>query len=234
MPRKPRILIDGMAVHIVQRGVDRGATFFTNEDYLLYLDLMREACELFDLKLHAYCLMTNHIHLLLTPSEAADLSSAMKRLTQIYVQRINRMYNRSGPLWSGRFKTALVGSDRYLLSCYRYIELNPVRARMVSSPSEYPWSSYKQNVGICPPTFITPHPVFEALGPDLASRSEAYKDIFRETLGDEVVKQIQDATSQGLPVGDRHFVSQIEQRVGRRLELRPVGRQPRITSLRQK
>ncbi len=233
MPRKPRILIDGMAVHIVQRGVDRGATFFTTEDYLLYLELLREASDLFGLQVHAYCLMTNHIHLLLTPSEAVDLSPAMKRLTQIYVQRINRLYSRSGPLWSGRYKTALVGSDNYLLSCYRYIELNPVRARMVTSPSEYPWSSYKFNVGLCPSSLITPHQAFEALGHDSESRSSVYKDIFREALDRQVIQQIRDATSQGVPFGDGRFVAQIEQMVGRRLKVRSVGRQSSISSLRQ-
>ena len=233
MPRKPRILIDGMAAHIVQRGVDRGATFFTTEDYLLYLELLREASELFGLQVHAYCLMTNHIHLLLTPNEAVDLSPAMKRLTQIYVQRINRFYRRSGPLWSGRYKTALVGSDNYLLSCYRYIELNPVRASMVTSPSEYPWSSYKFNAGLCPSSLITPHPAFEALGPDPKSRSSVYKDIFQEALDRQVVQQIRDATRQGVPFGDGRFVAQIEQMVGRRLKVRSVGRQSSISSLRQ-
>lgn len=234
MPRKPRILIDGMAVHVVQRGVDRAATFFTAEDYLLYLELLREVSELFELRVHSYCLMTNHIHLLVTPGHADDLSPAMKRLTQIYVQRINRLYCRSGPLWSGRFKTALVGTDRYLLSCYRYIELNPVRAKMVSDPSDYPWSSYKFNAGLCPSSLIRTHEAYLGLGPDSASRAQAYQALFQETLTREVVKHIRDTTSQGVPMGDSSFISQIEQMVGRRLALRSVGRPPRIDMLRQK
>ena len=234
MPRKPRILIDGTAVHIVQRGVDRAATFFTAEDYLLYLELLREVSELFDLSVHAYCLMTNHIHLLLAPAQADDLSPAMKRLTQIYVQRINRLYGRCGPLWSGRYKTALVGTDRYLLSCYRYIELNPVRAKMVSDPSHYPWSSYKFNAGLCPSGLVTPHEAFLRLGSDSAGRAQAYQALFQEKLPQEVVKHIRDTTRQGLPMGDSSFISQIEQMVGRRLALRSVGRQPRIDMLRQK
>lgn len=234
MPRKPRILIDGMAVHIVQRGVDRAATFFTAEDYLLYLELLREVSDLFDLRVHAYCLMTNHIHLLLTPTQSENLSPAMKRLTQIYVQRINRLYSRSGPLWAGRYKTALVGTDRYLLSCYRYIELNPVRAKMVSDPSQYPWSSYKFNAGLCPSSLVTPHEAFLGLGSDSAGRAQAYQALFQETLTREVVKHIRETTSQGVPMGDSSFISQIEKMVGRRLALRSVGRQPRIETLRQK
>lgn len=235
MPRRPRILIDGMAVHIVQRGVDRAATFFDAEDYLLYLELLREASELFNLQVHAYCLMTNHIHLLLTPAEAADLSPAMKRLTQIYVQRINRRYNRTGPLWSGRYKASLVGSERYLIGCYRYIELNPVRAKMVAHPSDYAWSSFKFNVGRCPSSLVTPHTAYLALGVDPKRRHLAYEQLFEEALLSEELEQIRSATSQGYPVGDSRFIREVEAMLGRRLQLRKPGGQSALESrLRQK
>ena len=235
MPRKPRVLVDGMALHIVQRGVDRAATFFDTDDYLLYLELLRQAAELHGLQVHAYCLMTNHIHLLLTPIEASELSPAMKRLTQIYVQRINRLYNRSGPLWSGRYKATLVGSDRYLLSCYRYIELNPVRANMVSHPAEYQWSSFKFNSGRCRSTLIEPHPAYIALGSDSKQRHFAYKALVAEALTNVELNQIRDATRQGVPLGDSQFVAKIEEMSGRRLELKRPGRPTLIESkLRQK
>lgn len=230
MPRRPRILIDGMAVHIVQRGVDRAATFFDPDDYLLYLELLREAAELFGLQVHAYCLMTNHIHLLLTPTEAADLSPAMKRLTQIYVQRLNRRYHRSGPLWSGRYKASLVGSDRYLLSCYRYIEMNPVRAKMVSSPLEYAWSSHKFNVGVCPSSLVMPHEAYLALGPEPKKIYSAYRQLFEASLAHEELDKIRTSTSQGYPLGDSRFIRQVEQMLGRRLVLRKPGGQSAINS----
>jgi len=235
MPRKPRILIDGMALHIVQRGVDRNATFFDTEDYLHYLELLREAGELFDLQIHAYCLMTNHIHLLLTPVQASELPRAMKRLTQLYVQRVNRIYSRSGPLWAGRYKASLVGSANYLLSCYRYVELNPVRAKMVEHPVDYPWSSYKHNSGKCPSPLISPHSVYYGLGADPLARQQSYLSLVNDGVDNRVLEQIRDATSQGFPLGDSLFLEQIEEMIGRRLELKHPGRPSKLSlGLRQK
>lgn len=224
MPRKPRILLDGYAVHIVQRGVDRAATFFDYVDYLAYLNYLKEASDLYGIDVHAYCLMTNHVHLLVTPASAADLPLAMKRTTQLYVQHINKVYRRSGPLWEGRYKASIVGSDRYLLSCYRYIELNPVRARMVEGPSDYRWSSHRVNACDQISSLVTPHPTYLSLGIDDKRRATAYVELFDTSLDAKALDKIRVCTQQGYPVGDSKFVEQIGQMLDRKLVIRPRGR----------
>jgi len=142
MARKPRFTLPGYPQHIIQRGLNRRACFFAVEDYRLYLELMQEAADKYDCNVHAYVLMTNHVHLLVTPQQSLGVSFMMQRLAQRYVRAINRTYQRTGTLWDGSYKAGLVDTGRYLLTCMRYIELNPVRANMVSHPAEYAWSSY--------------------------------------------------------------------------------------------
>src|SRR5215467_13960820 len=141
MPRRARIMLAEVPVHIIQRGHNRDICFFSDRDYKRYLDDLRELAPQFGCAVHAYCLMTNHVHLLLTPQTTDGCGLLMKRLGQCYVQYVNRSYGRSGTLWEGRFRSALVQSERYLLACSRYIELNPVRAAIVRHPSHYRWSS---------------------------------------------------------------------------------------------
>ena len=145
MPRRPRIMLANIPVHIIQRGNNRQACFFHEEDYRFYLEWLGEYATDVKCSIHAYVLMTNHVHLLLTPQSKTAAGELMKRLGQRYVQYINRTYRRSGTLWEGRFKSCLTREESYVMSCYRYIELNPVRANMVEHPADYEWSSYRRN-----------------------------------------------------------------------------------------
>ncbi len=160
MPRRPRIVIPQMPLHVIQRGNNRQACFFADEDYRRYLDWLREYAGELGCDIHAYVLTTNHVHLLLTPREADSVGRLMKRLGQRYVQYVNRVYQRSGTLWEGRFKSCLTQEEQYVLGCYRYIELNPVRAGMVEHPADYPWTSYRINAQNEKSELVTPHPLY--------------------------------------------------------------------------
>src|SRR5262245_51438159 len=142
MPRVARAVLAGLPVHVVQRGINRQQCFFSEGDYSTYLRFLAEFALRFGCAVHAYCLMTNHVHLLVTPETPESCALMMKNLGQRYVQTVNRRLERSGTLWEGRFKSGIVQSDGYVLACYRYIELNPVRAGMVKDPAQYRWSSY--------------------------------------------------------------------------------------------
>ena len=157
MPRRARIALPGIPWHIIQRGNNRSACFYADEDYQLYLRHLKELTEKFGCAVHAYVLMTNHVHLLLTPEKETSAALLMKNLGQRYVQYINRTYRRSGTLWEGRFRSCLTQTEDYVLACYRYIELNPVRANMVNHPREYPWSSYRGNGEGLSSELIIPH-----------------------------------------------------------------------------
>ncbi len=145
MPRQQRYRLPGVPQHVIQRGNNRQVTFFDNMDYRKYLDCLETAGDKYDCAIHAYVLMTNHVHLLMTPSEPDSISKVMQSVGRQYVQYINWSYKRTGTLWEGRYKASPIESERYLLTCYRYIELNPVRAGMVASPADYAWSSYRHN-----------------------------------------------------------------------------------------
>jgi REP-associated tyrosine transposase len=202
MPRMARIVIPDLSLHVVQRGHDRGECFFHEADYRTYLELLATFAERFGCSIHAYCLMTNHVHLLITPHTAEACAQMMRHTGQHYVQRINKRLNRSGTLWEGRFHSCLVGSERYALACYRYIESNPVTARMVDHPRDYRWSSFAANVrGVS--GFLAPHPAYAALGTDTTARVAAYAALFDEPLDDRIVDEIRRATRGGYVVGTK-------------------------------
>ena len=164
MTRPPRLVVPGVPLHITQRGVDRGETFIVSEDYAFYRWALREAAAESECSVHAYVLMTNHVHLLMTAAKDDGPSLLMKHLGQRYVQYVNRLYGRSGTMWEGRFRSSIVQQRAYLLRCHRCIELNPVRAGMVSHPAEYRWSSYRANAGHTTSSLVTPHAEYLALG----------------------------------------------------------------------
>ncbi len=220
MPRKARLLLDGIPLHLIQRGNNRSVCFFADDDYAFYLETLGEQCRALDVHLHAYCLMTNHTHLLLTAQKAESVSELMKQLGQRYVQRVNRLYRRTGTLWEGRFKSSLIASDNYLLACYRYIELNPVRAGMVEHPAEYRWSSYRFNAQHGLGQLITPHPNYLALSADAEKRRECYRELFRFSLDPGLVDQLRTATNKGLAFGNDRFREQIEAATGRRMDFK--------------
>jgi putative transposase len=174
--------------------------------------------------LHAYVLMTNHIHLLLTPEHGERVPQVLISVGRRYVQSINRTSGRTVTLWDGRYKSSLVQAKTYLLLCQRYIELNPVRAGMVTDPAQYRWSSYRTNALGEPDALLTPHPLYLALGGGADARRAAYRDLFRGTLDDKPVTDLRLTLNQDQPIGNDRFYRQIEAMTGQRRELRKRGR----------
>ncbi|MBV9361853.1 MAG: transposase, partial [Betaproteobacteria bacterium] len=194
-------MVPDLSVHIVQRGHDRSDCFFEDSDYRAYLGYLGEFASRFACSIHAYCLMTNHVHLLVTPRKADSCALLMKNVAQHHVQRINSRRDRTGTLWEGRFYSCPVPSERYLLTCYRYIELNPQRAAMVRHPSEYAWSSYNQNAGGDPRGVLSPHSVYLALAEDPHRRGAAYRVLCDEPVDMDTLDRIRSATRGGYAVG---------------------------------
>ena len=224
MPRQQRYFVPGVTAHIVQRGHNRAACFRRDNDYLLYLLHLRELSERHGCDVHAYCLMTNHVHLLLTPSTPHACISLMRDLGQRYVQHFNRYYGRKGTLWEGRYGSFLVESARYVIACYRYIELNPVDAGMVSDPGAYSWSSYAANTGARVDAMIKSHAEFLALGSDAPSRYSSYRRLIAEKLDPELVRQIEEAADSGYPLASEVFKTDLTARLGRKTEPGRPGR----------
>jgi putative transposase len=224
MPRRARIHLDGVPLHIVQRGHNREPCFFQDADYSCYLHWLGEALGETDCALHAYVLMTNHIHLLLTPKKASVVPKLLISLGRRYVQYINRSYRRSGTLWDSRYKSSLIQAEAYLLTCHRYIELNPVRAGIVGDPAHYPWSSYRANGLGRIDRRLTPHPIYLQLGDSDDRRQRGYRELFRAHLAQPAIADIRMAIKQNQPLGNSRFYARIEQCVGARREAKPIGR----------
>ena len=195
MARLPRIVIPGQPQHVIQRGNNRDVIFVSNEDYRFYLEKLQYACTKYNCNLHAYVLMTNHVHLLITPQTIDGVSKVMQSIGRYYVQYFNYTYDRTGTLWEGRYKATLIDSEAYLLTCSRYIELNPVRAKMVSHPSEYPWSSYQSNALGKDNSLITFHLLYKRLGKTGEERQKNYRQLFRLHIADKTLVEIRDATN---------------------------------------
>ncbi len=210
MARRERLRVTGLPVHIIQRGNNRQACFYAEADYQFFLHHLSEVAKRFNCEVHAYVLMTNHVHLLLTPYLARGLSLLMKLLGQRYVQYINKTYRRSGTLWDGRFRSSFIQDSRYVLACYRYIELNPVRPNMVNHPVDYPWSSYAANAEGKPVAWLTPHGEYLALGSDDEKRRAAYRGLFDSELDQQVLREIRLSTHGGYVIGDSRFRTDIE------------------------
>lgn len=201
MPRTARLVIPEVSLHIVQRGHDRADCFFEDADYLAYLVALGTYAARFGCTVHAYCLMTNHVHLLITPREAAGCALLMKHLAQRHAKRINAKHGRTGTLWEGRPHSGVVATDEYALACYRYIELNPVRAGMVNHPSRYRWSSYAANTRVDLHSFVRAHPAFLAIAAEDECRAQAYQALCNEPLQQETVDEIRRATHSGHRMG---------------------------------
>ena len=224
MPRRARVTLANIPLHLIQRGNNRQACFFADEDYRFYLDRLAECSTKYGVWIHAYVLMTNHVHLLLSAGRADAPSAMMKALGQRYVQYINRTYRRSGTLWEGRFRSCLTQQETYLLACQRYIELNPVRAGMVTHPAEYRWSSYRANAQGEPDALVQAHPIYAALGLDAQSRQAAYRELFRCELDPGQVDEIRQATNGNYALGNSSFAEQVTAALGRRATPGKSGR----------
>ena len=187
----------------MQRGVNKSLCFANDADRGLYLAMLEEVASRVPCAVHAYVLMSNHVHLLVSPIEAVGPSLLMKNLGQRYVQAFNRRHARTGTLWEGRFRSCVVDSEDYLFRCYQYVEMNPVRAGMVSNPSEYSWSSYRANAEGAGSRLLTPHSLYLSLGADANHRSARYRDLFLDELSAEDLGRIREATHRGGSLGSR-------------------------------
>ncbi|HUP96854.1 MAG TPA: transposase [Usitatibacter sp.] len=214
MPRRARLRIEGLPLHIVQRGHNRSVCFHAPGDYRLYLNWLEVYADEHACAVHAYALMPNHVHLLLTPERAEGASSLMKAVGQRYAQHVNRSYRRTGSVWESRFRSCIVDSDRYLLTCQRYIELNPVRAGIAAHPADYLWSSHRCNAYASPSELIRPHPVYESLGAVLHDRLNAYQSLFIHSPTHREAEQIRQATRGGFALGSETFVDRLAVELG--------------------
>lgn len=224
MPRRSRIIVPDIPLHIIQRGNNRQACFFVDQDYLSYLEWLQEYAKSSDCSIHSYVLMTNHVHLLLTPRHPHSAGDLMKRLGQRYVQYINRTYNRSGTLWEGRFRSSIVQQEEYLFTCQRYIEMNPVRAEMVKHPGEYRWSSYRINGQGEKSDVITPHFLYQDIGNTARERQMAYRELFRHKLEPGEIDKIRKATNGNFALGTDRFNEIISKMICRRAYPGKAGR----------
>jgi putative transposase len=214
-------------VHIVQRGHSREPVFFENADYSAYLRWLKAGAERFGVRIHAYVLMTNHIHLLATARAIHGIPRMMQYLGRHYVPYINYTYGTSGSIWEGRYKASLIHDEQYLLTCMCYIELNPVRACMVHTPGQYRWSSYHHNGRARADELITPHALYRALGKNQADRLAAYKALFKAHLDKEVLDDIQAAWQTGTPLGNEYFREKLEHKLKCRVGQPKRGRPER-------
>jgi putative transposase len=224
MPRQSRPVIPEVPLHITQRGNNRLRCFFDEADCLVYLKYLRSASIRAECRVHAYVLMNNHIHLLVSPTDEQGPAILMKSLGERYVQYVNRRYSRTGTLWEGRYYSCLVQCERYLMVCQRYIELNPVRASLVTEPASYPWSSYHHNALGRKSKLVSPHELYSRLGDDPTSRQSAYRALFEEVLGSDDLGEVRKATHGNTALGTQEFTEQLAQFLRRPITPREVGR----------
>jgi putative transposase len=226
MSRLPRICPLGIAQHVIQRGNNRQICFGNEQDFFAYIGWLKEFSVKFEVNIHAWVLMTNHVHLLCTPSKENGVSQMMQALGRQYVRYFNHSYKRTGTLWEGRFKSCLVEDEVYLLHLYRYIELNPVRGSMVAEPSEYTWSSYQVNALGKVSNLCTPHLLYTALGMSDSERQACYRSLFASHVEGKLLEDIRAATKSGMSLGNERFKNELASLTGRRLHALPPGIKP--------
>jgi len=225
MPRKARIVLANCPHHIVQRGHNRSVVFAEDRDYLYYLKNLSEWKSRLGCKLYSYCLMTNHIHLVVDPGDnPANLGLLMKRVTGRQTRLVNTLERRSGSLWEGRYKSSPIETDHYLLACCRYVELNPVRARMVTSPEQYYWSSYRARVGEIENDWLDMDPCYLALGNTDTERQRRYRVFVSSGIQESELQLLRQAVQRGQLTGGDSFISDVEARIGRRVGASGRGR----------
>ncbi len=224
MARLPRFYVPGIPLHVIQRGNNRGTLFHQLADYTVYKDWLKEAAQLHGCAIHAYVLMPNHVHLLVTPSHEDSVPKTFQSLGRRYVQYFNATHDRTGTLWEGRYRATLIESEAYLLICSRYIELNAVRAEMVRHPRDYPWSSYHCLADGKSDSLLTPHSLYKHLGGTAAARQQAYRTLFRQHLSSETLDAIRDATNKAWVLGSDKFKDRLAKNLERRVAPLPRGR----------
>jgi putative transposase len=230
MPRRNRDCPQGLAVHVIQRGNNRQICFVEEADIKAYANWLCEGAEKYSVAVHAWVFMTNHVHLLMTPSDSRGVSACMQLLGRHYVRYFNYRYQRTGTLFEGRFKSCLVQTQDYLLTCQRYIELNPVRAGMVDDPAHYLWSSYRTHAFGQQPRMWHAHPEYLALGQTSQSRQSAYRKLFADHLSNEQITQIRQTINTGLVLGNDRFRAEAEHMTGQRQHQLKRGPKPKTTA----
>jgi len=228
MPRKPRFYLPGVPVHAVQRGHSRDPIFFEAQDYATYAYWLSEAAKKYGVAVHAFVLMTNHVHLLVTPPEAEPMSRFMQFVGRRYVPYINHKYGKSGSVWEGRYKASLIQEDAYFLTVMRYIELNPVRAGMVERPGQYRWSSFCHNSGVREIRFLRFHASYESLGDTPEGRRQAYCALFNGHIERSDIERIREAWQTGTPLGNDRFKEKIQHQLKCRVGYARRGRPAKI------
>ena len=224
MARLPRLTLPGYPHHVIQRGNNRQPIFASTADYQMLLDLLDDNARKFGVALHAYVLMSNHFHLLATPQTADGLPQMMQAVGRRYVRHFNDTQQRSGTLWEGRYKSTLIQTERYLLACMAYIDLNPVRAGLVAYPRDYPWSSYGHYTGQRIDKRITPHGLYWELGNTPFAREAAYAELVQSGISPVQQAALTDSALSGWALGEPDFVANLQKKTGRRVAKGVAGR----------
>ena len=225
MPRPLRILLPNTPHHVVQRGHNRQSVFASGDDYNYYRENLIHFKKEFDCRIYAYCLMTNHAHIVIDPGEIPEsLSLLMKRVAGRQTRYVNKLEGRSGSLWEGRFKSSIISTTEYLPACCRYIDLNPVRAGMVASPGEYKWSSYACKAEGKKDPVVDFDESYLSLGTNKSGRQEAYRQYVRDTIPEDEIKQIREALQRGQLTGSERFRQELYQKMGIRVSNKRPGR----------
>lgn len=224
MARLPRLTVAGYPHHVIQRGNNRQAIVKTDADREVLLDLLGENAKKHQVAINAYVLMDNHFHLLLTPETGEGVPLMMQAVGRRYVRYFNDLHQRTGTLWEGRYRSTLIQTDRYLLACMAYLDLNPVRAGVVHDPRQYPWSSHRHFVGQALDRRVTPHALYWSLGNTPFAREAAYTELVRTGLAREQQDAITQSTLHGWALGDPDFVDGLQKRTPRRITKARPGR----------
>lgn len=225
MPRTSRVVMPNYPHHVIQRGHNRQVVFVRDEDYLYYLENLKEWKRKFGCKVHAFCLMSNHVHLIIDPGDKAEnLALLMKRVAGRQTRYVNKVEGRRGTLWEGRYKSSPIDKDSYLMACCRYIELNPVRARIVDDPGDYRWSSYRHKAGMQNLDWLDEDPSYMGLGNTNKEREKRFIESVKESIPKSEWDIIRQAVQRGQLTGSSSFIGEVEQKVGRRVEFRRQGR----------
>ena len=231
MARLPRLSLPGYVHHVLQRGNNRQTVFIDTADYQQFLALLYLHARKFEVAVHAYVLMPNHFHLLLTPHSATGLPQMMQAVGRSYVRYFNDRHARSGTLWEGRYRSTLLQAELYLLACMVYIDLNPRRAGLVAAARDYPWSSFGHNAGLRVDKLITPHALFWSLANTPFAREAAYAELVHSGVDDGPTKELTDTVLSGWALGDKAFVANLQTKTARRLVKNAPGRPPGNPSL---
>jgi putative transposase len=224
MARLPRLVLPGQPHHIIQRGNNRQAIVVDDKDRQHFLAMLRECALTHQVAIHAYVLMDNHVHLLATPQQVEGLSRMMQSLGRRYVGWFNHRHGRSGTLWEGRFRAAVIEGERHLLACARYIELNPLRAGMLMDAASFAWSSCAHHLGRRRDPLVTEHPMYWALGNTPFEREAAYRELLEQGLSDEEVEALTASALKGWPLGSAGFLQGLATQVDRPMRPRSRGR----------